>query len=79
MQLQGIPKKSREKTAKELLARVGLGERINSRPAIAIGRTAAAGRGGACIGFKPQFVLADEPTANLDSVSTGISSTSWKT
>ena len=32
MQLQGIPKKERKKRATELLNRVGLGERINSRP-----------------------------------------------
>lgn len=71
MQLQGVPKKDREKRAKELLTRVGLEERINSRPAKLSGGQQQRVAVARALASKPQFVLADEPTANLDSISTG--------
>jgi putative ABC transport system ATP-binding protein len=70
MQLQGIPKKEREKRATELLDRVGLGERINSRPSKLSGGQQQRVAVARALASKPRFVLADEPTANLDSVST---------
>ncbi len=70
MQLQGVPKKEREARARELLTRVGLGERINSRPAKLSGGQQQRVAVARALASKPQFVLADEPTANLDSTST---------
>lgn len=69
MLLQGRPRKERQERAAGLLKRVGLGEKLHSRPGqlsggqqqrVAVARALAA---------RPGFVLADEPTANLDSVS----------
>ena len=70
MQLQGIPKKMREKRAKELLRKVGLGDRMDSRPSKLSGGQQQRVAVARALASKPKFVLADEPTANLDSVST---------
>ncbi len=70
MQLQGIPKKDRQARAKELLTTVGLGERMDSRPSKLSGGQQQRVAVARALASKPQFVLADEPTANLDSGST---------
>lgn len=70
MQMQGVPKVERLDRAKELLIQVGLGERINSRPNKLSGGQQQRVAVARALASKPKFVLADEPTANLDSKST---------
>ncbi len=70
MQLQGVAKPERLQRAKELLNQVGLGERINSRPSKLSGGQQQRVAVARALASKPKFVLADEPTANLDSKST---------
>ncbi len=70
MQLQGSPKAEREKRTKELLDAVGLGEMMNRRPSKLSGGQQQRVAVARALASKPKFVLADEPTANLDSHST---------
>lgn len=67
MKLQGFTKKDCNSRTFDLLKKIGLSGRANSKPSklsggqqqrIAVARSIAAG---------PKFILADEPTANLDS------------
>ncbi len=70
MELQGWAKKDRENRAKELLTKVGLGDRMDSRPSKLSGGQQQRVAVARALASKPKFVLADEPTANLDSKST---------
>lgn len=70
MQLQGRSKQEREKRTKELLNEVGLGDRLDSRPAKLSGGQQQRVAVARALASKPKFILADEPTANLDSKST---------
>jgi len=69
MLLQGRSKTERDKRVKELLHSVDLEERINSRPQELSGGQQQRVAVARALASKPKFVLADEPTANLDSKS----------
>ena len=70
MHLQGRKKQEREQRTKDLLSAVGLGNRLNSRPSQLSGGQQQRVAVARALASKPKFVLADEPTANLDSKST---------
>ncbi len=67
MLLQGVPKAEREKRTLELLNAVGLGDKIDSKPYELSGGQQQRVAVARAIASHPSFVLADEPTANLDS------------
>lgn len=69
MHLQGVSKQVRRKRAGELLESVGLGDRLHSRPAQLSGGQQQRVTVARALASKPKFILADEPTANLDSKS----------
>lgn len=70
MQLQGRSKTEMDERSMELLKSVGLEGRENSRPSKLSGGQQQRVAVARALASKPHFVLADEPTANLDSKST---------
>ncbi len=71
MELQGIGKKERMKRAQELLDKTGIGNKSHQRPGDLSGGQQQRVAVARALASRPKFILADEPTANLDSKSTG--------
>ena len=70
MLLQGVPKEERDKRTLDLLAEVGLSDKVDKRPSQLSGGQQQRVAVARALASHPRFVLADEPTANLDSTST---------
>jgi putative ABC transport system ATP-binding protein len=70
MQLQGRSKKERRQRAVELLEAVGLGDKVENRPGDLSGGQQQRVSVARALASMPRFILADEPTANLDSKAT---------
>ncbi len=70
MQLQGVAEKQCQQRAIELLAQVGLENQKDKRPPKMSGGQQQRVAVARALAPRPRFVMADEPTANLDAKST---------
>ena len=70
MQLQNKPKAEREQRIAELFKAIGIEDKKNVRPKRLSGGQQQRVAVARALASKPKFILADEPTANLDSKST---------
>ena len=70
MLLQGKSEKERNERTEELLKEVGLEKEMKKRPTQMSGGQQQRVAVARALASRPQFILADEPTANLDSAST---------
>lgn len=70
MQLQGHSEKACRQRASELLAQVGLSDQLHKIPAKLSGGQQQRVAVARALAPRPRFVMADEPTANLDAQST---------
>jgi putative ABC transport system ATP-binding protein len=70
MEMQGLDKATIQSRTTEILTEVGLGDRMESRPNQMSGGQQQRVAVARAMASRPKFIIADEPTANLDSRTT---------